>query len=150
MSDPFFSSMTLATSGMRAQKQRMDVVSENIANASTTKAENGQPYRRKMVVFGTEKLEKNFAEVFKSAGSSNADQLQSVVVRGVIKDKSEYRMVYEPSHPDADKNGMVAYPNVNPTTEMMDFMAASRSFEANTSVFEGSKRMFQKTMALMK
>jgi flagellar basal-body rod protein FlgC len=147
MSDPFFSSMGVAASGMAAQRTRMDVVSENIANADATRTEDGGPYRRQMVVFGTQPVKKSFGEVFKGVSDGEG---QSVAVQKVIKDQADFRKVYEPSHPDADAKGMVSYPNVNATQEMMDFMAASRSFEANVSVFEASKRMFQKSMTLMK
>jgi len=148
MSDSLFSSMHISASGMSAQRSRMDVVAENIANAESTRTQEGGPYRRRQVVFQSTSGEKRFSEVFSSSFGSNGPQ--SVKVSEVIKDSRPFQEVHDPSHPDADANGMVKLPNVNAVEEMVNLNSASRSFEANVTAMEASKRMFLKTMELLR
>ncbi len=147
MSQSLFSSMTISSMGMAAQRQRMDVVTQNIANAESTRTEDGKPYRRRQIVFQSGAEPASFASMFSSVSKSSPLGVQ---VKDVIEDQSPFRKVYDPSHPDADASGVVLYPNVNPVSEMIDLTSAARSFEANATSMEASKRMFLKTLELMK
>ena len=133
-----FNGMNISSSGMSAQRLRMDVISQNIANVNTTRDENGNPYRRKAVVF-SEKDSTPFQEVFmKTAGVAGS----GVKVTQIIEDnKTAMRKVYDPSHPDADDTGYVTYSNVNIVQEMTDLIDASRSYEANVTAFNATKNM---------
>lgn len=134
-----FSSFDINASGMTAQRYRMDVISENVANADTTRTADGTPYRRKVVTF-EQRGERvgSFSNVFSRA--SDAFKGQGVRVSKVSEDTwTNMIMTYDPSHPDADENGYVTYPNVNIVTEMTNLIDASRSFEANATAFSASK-----------
>ncbi len=148
MSNSLFSSMQISASGMSAQRSRMDVVAENIANAESTRTQEGGPYRRRQVVFQSTPGEKRFSEVFSSSLGSN--EPQSVKVADITKDSRPFQEIHDPSHPDADANGMVKLPNVNAVEEMVNLNSASRSFEANVTAMEASKRMFLKTLELLR
>jgi len=148
MSDSLFSSMHISASGMSAQRSRMDIVSENIANAESTRTEEGGPYRRRQVVFQSVAPEKRFTDIFSS--SLGSKQAQSVKVADVILDTRPFQEVHDPSHPDADANGMVKLPNVNSVEEMVNLNSAARSFEANVTALEASKRMFLKSLELLR
>ena len=144
-----FSSFNINASGMTAQRLRMDIISENVANANTTRTEDGTPYVRKIVTFGTrgQDASSNFHKVLK--GASAAYVGQGVKVNGICEDtESEGNMVYDPSHPDADENGYVTYPNVNIVTEMTNLIDASRAYEANATAFNASKSMALKGLQL--
>ena len=141
-----FSAFNINASGMTAQRYRMDIISENVANANTTRTADGTPYRRKVVVF-EEKAGRN---TFGSALANATDKLsgsgkfsgQGVKVTGVYGDfETEMNKVYDPSHPDADEDGYVTYPNVNIITEMTNMIDASRAYEANSTAFSASKSM---------
>lgn len=143
-----FTSFNINASGMTAQRYRMDIISENIANADTTRTEDGTPYRRKVVTFeqrtGTGA---SFSNVFSRA--SSAYNGQGVRVSSVSEDTwTEMVMAYDPSHPDADENGYVTYPNVNIVTEMTNLIDASRSYEANATAFTASKSIAVKGLEL--
>jgi len=149
MPNTLFSSMHVSSAGLSAQRARLDVVAENIANAESTRTEKGGPYRRRQVVFQAVSTEnRSFSSVFQS--SFNQGSLQSVKVAKTIEDPSPFREVYDPSNPDADVNGNVKMPNVNTVQEMVDMNSAARSFEANVTVMEASKRMFLKSLELMR
>jgi flagellar basal-body rod protein FlgC len=151
MANDLFTSMHISSAGMSAQRARMDVVSENIANSESTRTEEGGPYRRNQVVFETVGVKSNFNSVFRghlSAGGGNTPQ--SVRVTEVSKDMSPFNEVYDPTHPDADVNGMVKMPNVNTIKEMVDMNSAARSFEANITTMDASKRMFLKALELLR
>lgn len=140
-------SMSISASGMTAQRLRMDIISQNIANVSTTRDENGNPYRRKAVVFA-EKDITPFGEILKNTTGSVGN---GVKVTQIAEDKStEMRKVYDPSHPDADGEGYVTFPNVNVVQEMTDLIDASRSFEANITAFNASKNMALKGLEVGK
>lgn len=138
-----FDSFNINASGLTAQRYRMDVISENVANANTTRTADGTPYKRKIVTFE----EKNggqptFDSIFGRASSRFKGH--GVKVSGTYDDNStEGNMVYDPSHPDADENGYVTYPNVNIITEMTNLIDASRSYEANATAFDASKSIAQ-------
>lgn len=145
-----FSAFNVNASGMTAQRLRMDIISENVANAQTTRTADGTPYVRKIVTFATkggDNTSRNFHKVLK--GASAAYVGQGVKVNGIYEDtESEQRMVYDPAHPDADENGYVSYPNVNIITEMTNLIDASRAYEANSTAFNASKSMVQQGLQL--
>jgi flagellar basal-body rod protein FlgC len=138
-----FQPFDIAASGMTAQRFRMDIIAENIANVSTTRTENGGPYTRKIVTFQEKQLKSgvpSFRHILKD--STAAYNGNGVKVTKVSEDHdTDYIMEYDPSHPDADENGYVSYPNVNTVTEMTNLIDASRSYEANTTAFQAIKSM---------
>ena len=149
-----FDAMEVSASGLTAERMRMDVVAENLANANTTRGVDGQPYRRKEVVLQTAEGG-GFQSALRSAagnlpgmGSSQADG--GVQVAGIAQDPSQPRMVYDPGHPDANAQGYVAMPNVNPVTEMVDLISASRAYEANVTAMQAAKTLFNKTLELLR
>ncbi len=134
-----FSAFNINASGMTAQRYRMDVISENLANANTTRTADGTPYRRKVVYF-EEKSGATFGECLNQATSHYTGG--GVKITGVYEDHStEMKMVYDPSHPDANEDGYVYYPNVDVITEMTNMIDASRAYEANATAFSASKNM---------
>lgn len=133
-----FGAMDVSATGMTAQQLRMDTISENIANVNTTRGADGQPYRRKTVVF-EEKSYPTFSESLSMANKHNIGK--GVKVSRIVEDDSEGNMVYDPSHPDADEDGYVVYPNVNTVTEMTNMIDATRAFEANVTVMNSTKGM---------
>lgn len=143
-----FQSFSINASGMTAQRFRMDVISENVANVNTTRAEDGEAYRRKIVTFA-EKQVTPFSKVLQNTRESYMGN--GVKVYSVKEDtETDLVMKYDPSHPDADENGYVSYPNVNIVTEMTNMIDASRSYEANATAFESSKAMALKGLELGK
>ena len=141
------SGMNISASGMTAQRLRLDIISQNIANVNTTRDENGNVYRRKTVVF-SEKDTTSFGNVLmKTAGTAG----NGVKVTEIAEDtKTEMRKVYDPSHPDADEDGYVTYPNVNTVQEMTDMIDASRAYEANVTAFNATKNMALKGLEVGK
>lgn len=131
-----FNTMRISASGLSAERLRMDTITSNIANATTTRGEDGKPYVRKIAVF-QENLDK-------------AKGLNGVKAVGIAEDDSPLQKVYDPTHPDADENGYVTMPNVNILNEMADMIAASRSYEANADTLNATKSMFMKTLELGK
>ncbi|MCI8483624.1 MAG: flagellar basal body rod protein FlgC [Lachnospiraceae bacterium] len=143
-----FQSFNINTSALTAQRFRMDVISENVANVTTTRTEDGTPYTRKIVTFREKKVTP-FSKVL--SNTQEAYLGNGVKVAKVSDDtESEYVMKYDPSHPDADENGYVSYPNVNIITEMTNMIDASRSYEANLTAFETSKAIALKGLELGK
>lgn len=139
-----FSAFNINASGMTAQRYRMDIISENVANANTTRTEDGTPYRRKVVSFAEKGGNGSFVSALNSAIGyhGNGFSGSGVKVAGVYEDhKTEMKMVYDPSHPDADEDGYVLYPNVDIVTEMTNMIDASRAYEANATAFNASKSM---------
>lgn len=143
-----FNSFNVNASGMTAQRYRMDIISENVANMNTTRTEDGTPYRRKVVTFEEKGAETgSFSSIFGTA--SDRYKKQGVKVSSVTEDTwTQMNMVYDPSHPDADENGYVTYPNVNVVTEMTNLIDASRSYEANATAFNASKSMALKGLEI--
>ena len=147
-----FDAIDASGSGLSAERLRMDVTSENLANAQTTKGADGQPYRRKEVVLqqaGTSTT--SFASVLSSMqGAGGAKSVDGVRVSGIVEDSSALKRIYDPGHPDADKNGYVTMPNVNTVTEMTDLISSSRAYEANVTAMQTAKTMFAKTLDLLR
>lgn len=144
-----FSAFNVNASGMTAQRLRMDIISENVANANTTRTQDGTPYVRKLVTFAAKGAggSNDFHKVLKGASASYVGQ--GVRVNGIYEDtQTEGNMVYDPSHPDADENGYVTYPNVNIVTEMTNLIDASRAYEANATAFNASKSMAMKGLTI--
>jgi flagellar basal-body rod protein FlgC len=143
----FMGSMTTSATGMTAQQLRTDLISQNLANVNTTRDENGEPYRRKIAVFA-EKTNNGFGSALnKALGTSGKGVKVSMVAEDTDTDM---KMVYDPSHPDADENGYVTYPNVDTVTEMTNMIDATRSYEANVTAFNASKQMLLKTLEIGK
>ena len=133
-----FTSFDINASGMTAERYRMDIIAENIANAESTRTEDGTPYRRKVVVFEEKNSQTPFRHVLNKARDRYSGT--GVKVTGVYEDQwTEMKMVYDPSHPDADENGYVLYPNVDTITEMTNLIDASRAYVANSTAFSASK-----------
>lgn len=144
-----FSSFDINASGLTAQRYRMDIISENVANANTTRTEDGSPYRRKVVTFEEKGTQSSFGNVLNKERSSYSGQ--GVKVSGVSEDTwTDMNKVYDPSHPDADDDGYVTYPNVNIITEMTNLIDASRAYEANATAFNASKSMALKGLEMSK
>jgi flagellar basal-body rod protein FlgC len=147
-----FDAIDASGSGLSAERLRMDVTSENLANAETTKGADGLPYRRKEVVLqqssgaGT-----SFASVLSSVqGAATGHSVNGVEVAGIVDDPSALKRIYDPGHPDADKDGYVTMPNVNTVTEMTDLISSSRAYEANVTAMQTAKQMFSKTLDLLR
>ena len=153
----FFDGYDIATSGMSAQRTRINVVSSNIANAQTTHTEGGGPYKKQNVVFHEVLLDKqkelenkNNPSVSTAQHSLTTTPKIGVGVKEIIDAKAEPILKYEPEHPDANKDGYVAYPNINPVIEMTDLLEAMRSYEANLSAFQTQKTMDTKALDILK
>ena len=141
----FLSSLNISGSGMTAQKMRMDVISQNIANSQVTSTEDGTAYRRKMVVLSSIKGSNSFRDALDKA---TAVKTNGVQVQSVIEDQSALVPVYNPNHPDANEEGYVMLPNVNTAQEMIDMLGASRAFEANVTAFNATKSMVLKALEI--
>ena len=129
--------LAISASALRAERLRLDVISSNLANADSTKSANGQPYRRKEIELS-------------AASPSFGEVLGGVQVDGVVDDPSPLRKVYDPGNPEANKQGYVTMPNVNPVTEMVDLISSSRSYEADVTAMQTAKQMFSKTFDLLR
>jgi flagellar basal-body rod protein FlgC len=160
----FLNSFDISGYGLSAQRVRVNVISSNIANAQTTRTEEGGPYRRREVVFKAI----NFNDVYNKALGENTQSakyedplnegqfgqkvnpaIMSVVVDKVIRDDSKPLMKFEPNNPDADASGYVAYPNINPVVEMSDLVEATRSYQANVAAFQSAKDMANSAISLL-
>jgi len=130
-----FLPLKVSATGLEAQKIRLNVIASNLANVNSTRTPEGGPYRRKDVLFMTYMY----------------DQIsQGVDVNKIVEDQRPFRVVYEPTHPDADKDGYVKYPNVNPMEEMINLISASRAYEANLTMINSFKDMFIRTLDLLR
>lgn len=136
--------LAIAASALRAERQRLDVIASNLANANTTETAAGGPYRRRNVVFTSEAVGSDFGDTLASLGQGP----QGVQVTGIVEDRTPPRMVFDPGHPDANPEGYVAFPNVNPVTEMVDLQTATRAYEANVQVVNATKRMAESALAI--
>lgn len=121
----------ISASGLSAQRARLDLIASNIANVETTRTPGGGPYRRLQALF-----------------ASSGNGAGGVEMLGTVLDPRDFRRVYQPGHPDADANGIVAYPNVNIVEEMVDLVSATRSYEANAAAFSAAKSMVQNALDL--
>lgn len=134
--------MQISGSGLKAERARLNVAAMNLANANTTRTMEGGPYRAKSVVFAAKPLERGFRDALEASSS----RLRQVEVAEVVEDKAPFREVYDPSHPDADANGIVKMPNVNVAEQMVDMMSARRSYEANVAALDAIKDMASKAL----
>ncbi|NLM03862.1 MAG: flagellar basal body rod protein FlgC [Clostridiales bacterium] len=145
-----FNAMNVSASGLTAERLRMDVISKNIANANTTRTANGGPYRRQVVVFKTNDNAKSFSDYLQSARKSQNNNMNGVEVVGIRSDKSLFKKVYDPGHPDANEEGYVLMPNVEIVTEMANMISASRGYEANITALNTTKNMALKALEIGK
>lgn len=134
-----FSSFNISASGMTAQRLRMDLIANNLANANTTRTKGGGPYQRQVPVFALRDAVPFLPTAFTSEPTKQT--AGGVRVEAIVKDPTPPRRVYSPDHPDAGDDGYVAYPNVNVVMEMTDLIAASRAYEANVTAFDALKTM---------
>lgn len=139
----WFSALETSASGLTAERMRMDVIANNIANASTTRTTSGGPYRRQMVVMGSRSP---FESALTQAAGGAVTEVPDLVGRGVrvlqvVSDQRPFKVKYDPTHPDADANGYVQLPNVDAVTEMVDLISASRAYEANVTALNAFKAM---------
>ncbi len=132
-------SMKISAAGLSAQRQRLNVIAENLANVHTTRTPEGGPYLKKQVVLESRPPE-DFAGLLSEA--------ESVAVAGVTRTAEGLRPEYDPTHPDADEQGLVLWPNVNPVTEMVSLTLATRAFEANVAVLKAARAMLQKSLEI--
>ena len=160
----FLNSFDISGYGLSAQRVRVNAISSNIANAQTTRTAEGGPYRRKEVVFKAIDFNQEFNKALQGTTQSAKYQdplnegnfgkkvnpaIMSVIVDKISRDDSKPKMKFEPNHPDADTNGYVAYPNVNPVIEMADLVEATRSYQANVAAFQSSKDMANSAISLL-
>ena len=145
----FETMMGISAGGMSAQRFRLNVIASNLANQNTTRTPEGGPYRRRDVVFATA-LSESEEKISGSLSTAPENPALSVKVVDVITDPTPPVMKYQPGHPDADKNGYVAYPNVNTFEEMVNMLSATRSYEANATIMKNAKEMADKTIDLLK
>jgi len=142
-----FGVMDISASALKAERQRAEVVASNMANAETTRTPEGGPYRRHHIVFSTAKP--SFPQALESRMGA-ASGIGGVEVREVVPDSAPPLRRYEPSHPDADADGYVSYPAINPVEEMVDLMGAVRSYELNSSAVTASKQMIQQSLEILR
>jgi flagellar basal-body rod protein FlgC len=140
--------MDIAASGMAAQRTRVNVISMNLANANTTRTAGGGPYRRKTVVFETNPVPASFDEAMKNV--DNGESVYGVKVEGITPVQGEFRKIFDPSHPDADKQGFVYLPNVNVVEEMVSLLNANRGYEANAAAIRTAKGMALRALDLFR
>jgi len=162
MSNGLFSTIKISASGLHGQRTKMDTIAKNLANSETTRTADGTPYRRERVVFSQTLAERvanssnsqnhgnmktnNSRHFAGPPGSGNSIQKGIDVDVNVAPDASEFKVIYDPGHPDADEDGYVLMPNVNVITEMVDMITASRAYEANVSAVQSAKQMFAKAL----
>jgi flagellar basal-body rod protein FlgC len=160
----FLNSFDISGYGLSAQRVRVNTISQNIANAQTTRTDEGGPYRRKEVVFKAIDFNQQFNQALQGMTDSvefsdplNEGQLgqkvnpaiMSVIVDKISRDDREPKLKFDPSHPDADSNGYVSYPNINPVIEMADLVEATRSYQANVAAFQSAKDMANSAISLL-
>ena len=133
----FLTAMKISGSALKAERTRLNVAATNLANANTTRTIEGGPYKAKSVVFAAKPVALDFTEVLNSIDAG----LRKVEVVDVVEDKAPFKEVFDPSHPDADENGIVKMPNVNPVEQMVDIMNARRAYEANVTALDAVKAM---------
>ncbi|ELU7403660.1 flagellar basal body rod protein FlgC [Campylobacter jejuni] len=161
----YLSDFDISSYGLSAQRFRMSVISSNIANVNTTRTAEGGPYRRREVIFKATDFNKllneqinkdnNFLKYENPLNDPSSPEeakpaIQSVIVNKVVRDDKDFRMKYDPSHPDANAEGYVAYPNVNPVIEMADLIEATRAYQANVSAFTSAKTIAQSAIDLLR
>lgn len=146
-----FRSMRISATALTAERLRMDVISNNIANSQTTRADERGAYRRKQVVFQAPQAANGPVPLLRrSKDLADMNGLQGVRVRRIVESEEDMVRTYEPTHPDADADGFVEYPNVDITTEMVDLMAASKAYQSNVTVIQTAKTMAQAALQIGK
>lgn len=141
-----FSVLSIGASGMAAQRTRAELLTENLANSETTRTPDGGPYRRKDVVFTSAEIGSPFASVF----HGELEGASGVTVGDIITDTREPERRYLPGHPDADAEGYVAFPRINPAEDMVDLLGAARGYEANVAAISATKDMIQRSLDLLR
>ena len=137
--------MQISGSALKAERARLNIAAMNLANANTTRTIEGGPYKAKSVIFAAKPLEGiNFQDTLNSTN----DRLRKVEVVRIVEDKAPFKEVFDPSHPDADANGVVRFPNVNVAEQMVDMMSAKRSYEANVTALDAVKNMALKALEI--
>ncbi|MCL2355842.1 MAG: flagellar basal body rod protein FlgC [Defluviitaleaceae bacterium] len=148
----FFSTLNIAATGLTANRLRMDTIAENIANVNTTRTADGGPYQRKTVLFEEIRDNDRFSQVFDglfgTRASVPAPQGMGVRVTNIVEDESLGPLVYDPSHPDANEDGYVRMPNINIVMEMVNMLAAQRSYEANITAMTAARSLTQRTLEI--
>lgn len=137
----FLKSLETSASGLYAQRKRMDIIASNLANIETTRTEKGGPYRRKMVVMRTKEVDQDFDEMFNSS-------VKGVQIEDIVEDKTPFKKVYNPSHPDADSDGYLQKPNVDLIVETTNMLMAKRAFEANIAAIKATRQMVIKALEI--
>ena len=161
----YLSDFDISGYGLSAQRFRMNVISSNIANANTTRTAEGGPYRRREVVFKAQEFDKALNDVIAKQNNmleysnplddeflqtEGKPAIMSVTVDKVVRDDSDFKMKYDPSHPDANAKGYVAYPNINPVIEMADLVEATRAYQANVAAFESSRTIANSAIDMLR
>ncbi|MFL1706093.1 MULTISPECIES: flagellar basal body rod protein FlgC [unclassified Campylobacter] len=161
----YLSDFDISGYGLSAQRFRMNVISSNIANANTTRTAEGGPYRRREVIFKAVDFDSTLNEqIAKKTNMLEYENplddsfwqkdakpaIMSVVVDKVVRDDKDFKLKYDPSHPDANAKGYVAYPNINPVIEMADLIEATRAYQANVSAFQSAKTIAQSAIELLR
>ena len=149
----FFDAISISASGLTAERTRMDVTSENLANADTTQGANGQPYQEQEVQLSTVGGSGSFSDMLSGAmggASSNSVPAGGVEVTGIVNSSTPDQSVYDPGSPGANAQGYVKMPNVNPVNEMVDMIDESRNYESDVTAMSTAKDMFEKTLDLLK
>ena len=151
MADGLYTSIEVSATGLSAQRLAMDVIANNIANVNTTRTAEGGPFKRQLVVFAqkNEAAAKGSLNPMDDSSDPGASRA-GVDVVGIVKDQSPDKLVYDPSHPDADANGYVHMPNIEVVKEMVDMMAASRAYEANVTAIQETRAMGTSTLGLLR
>ncbi len=144
-----FDMLQISGSGLAAERQRSEVIAANMANAETTHTDGGGPYQRREVVFASSS-NSSFHLAFANATNHAGRPAGSVRVAQVVEDKTPPVMRYDPGHPDADQNGYVAYPAINPVAEMVDLMGSTRAYQLNASAVSAAKQMIQQSIDILK
>ena len=145
-----FDGLEISASGLTAERMRMDVVAQNLANAQTTRGADGQPYRRQEVVLQERTPTSGFGAALAGAMGGRTGTPGGVQVAQIAKDQTPLKRVYDPGHPDADANGYVQMPNVDSVSEMVDLISAQRAYEANVTAMQSAKQMFSRTLDLLR
>lgn len=146
-----FGVMEVSASALQAERIRAEVVADNMANAETTRTAEGGPYRRKLVVFSEATAQPSFAsQLVGRVGADTVEAVKGVRVTDVVEDPAAPLRRYDPGHPDADKDGYVSYPDINPVTEMVDLMGATRAYGLNSSAVQAEKGMVASSLDILK
>ena len=149
----FLQSLNISGSGLTAQRQRMDIISENLANIDATRTQDGGPYRRKMVVFTSTNTSNSLFNkmLYNNINDiNNSNQIRGVEVSEIVEDQSPFKLSYDPTHPDANEDGYVELPNVDSLKETVDMMEAVRAYQANVTALNAIKQMATKALEILK